>query len=139
MGVHEVVVEQRVERRNVDRHHRRVAPRFERDEAVRRERDEASQKRFELINEEIVKLEKEYADLEEVWKAEKSQVQGSQHVKEELEKLKLEMEAAKRKGDWQKVSEIQYGKVPQLEAQLKQADKAPAAEAKPKLLRNTKM
>jgi ATP-dependent Clp protease ATP-binding subunit ClpB len=104
-------------------------------EAVRKEKDEASQKRMAALEEEIARLGREYADLEEVWKAEKSQVQGSQHVKEELEKLKLEMEAAKRKGDWQKVSEIQYGKVPQLEAQLKQADKAPAAEAKPKLLR----
>jgi ATP-dependent Clp protease ATP-binding subunit ClpB len=88
-----------------------------------------------LIEDEIKRLEREYADLEEIWKAEKAQVQGSQHVKEELEKLKLEMEAAKRKGDWQKVSEIQYGRVPQLEAQLKQADKAPAEQHKAKLLR----
>src|SRR5574341_654432 len=92
-------------------------------EAVKKERDEASRKRLALIEEEIRRLEKEYADLEEVWKAEKLAVQGSQHIKEELEKLKLEMEAAKRKGDWQKVSELQYGKVPQLEAQLKKADK----------------
>jgi len=62
-------------------------------------------------------------------------VQGSQHIKEELEKLKLEMEAAKRKGDWQKVSEIQYGRMPQLEAQLKKAEKTPSAHEKPKLLR----
>ena len=65
---------------------------------------------------------REYVDLEEIWKAEKAQVQGSQHIKEELEKLKLEMEAAKRKGDWQKVSELQYGKIPQLESQLKKAE-----------------
>jgi ATP-dependent Clp protease ATP-binding subunit ClpB len=104
-------------------------------EAVRKEKDEASLKRMAALEEEIERLGREYADLEEVWKTEKSQVQGSQHVKEELEKLKLEMEAAKRKGDWQKVSEIQYGKVPQLEAQLKQADKAPADGAKPRLLR----
>jgi len=80
-----------------------------------------------LIESEIKKLEREYADLEEVWKAEKAAVQGSQHIKEELEKLKLEMEAAKRKGDWQKVSEIQYGRMPQLEAQLKKAEKTPRA------------
>ncbi|HUQ25602.1 MAG TPA: AAA family ATPase, partial [Burkholderiales bacterium] len=88
-------------------------------EAVKKEKDEASQKRLSLIEQEIQKLEKEYADLEEVWKAEKAQVQGSQHVKEELEKLRLQMEEARRKGDWQKMSEIQYGKIPQLEAQQK--------------------
>ena len=104
-------------------------------EAVKKEKDEASQKRLALIETEIRKLEREYADLEEVWKAEKSQVAGSQHVKEELEKLKLEMDAAKRKGDWQKVSELQYGRIPQLEAQLKKAEKAPSKEEKPKLLR----
>src|SRR5258706_336024 len=99
------------------------------------EKDAASQKRLTLIESEIKKLEREYADLDEVWKAEKAQVAGSQHIKEELEKLKLEMEAAKRKGDWQKVSELQYGRMPQLEAQLKKAEKAPPAQAKPKLLR----
>ena len=104
-------------------------------EAVRKEKDEASLKRMAALEDEIKRLEREYADLEEIWKSEKSQLQGSQHIKEELEKLKLEMETAKRKGDWQKVSEIQYGKVPQLEAQLKQADKAPVAGAKPRLLR----
>jgi ATP-dependent Clp protease ATP-binding subunit ClpB len=87
-------------------------------EAVRKEKDEASQKRLSLLEDEIAKLEREYADLEEIWKAEKSQVQGSQHIKEEMEKVKLEIEAATRKGDWQKVSELQYGRIPQLEAQL---------------------
>jgi len=104
-------------------------------EAVKKEKDEASKRRLSLIEGEIKKLEREYADLEEVWKAEKAQVQGSQHIKEELEKLKIEMEAAKRKGDWQKVSELQYGRIPQLEAQLKQADKSGAHSAKHKLLR----
>jgi ATP-dependent Clp protease ATP-binding subunit ClpB len=102
-------------------------------EAVKKEKDEASQKRLALLGGEIQRLEKEYADLEEIWKAEKAQVQGSQHIKEELDRLKVEMEAAKRKGEWQKVSEIQYGKIPQLEAQLKQADKPKAG--KPRLLR----
>jgi ATP-dependent Clp protease ATP-binding subunit ClpB len=91
-------------------------------EAVKKEKDEGSRKRLALIEDEIKKLEREYADLEEIWKAEKAQVQGSQHIKEELEKLKLEMETAKRKGDWQKVSELQYGKIPQLESQLKKAE-----------------
>jgi len=106
-------------------------------EAVRREKDEASQKRFGLIEEEITRLEKEYADLEEIWKAEKAQVQGGQHIKEEIEKLKLQMEEATRKGEWQKVSELQYGKLPQLEAQLKEAASAQpeSASKKHKLLR----
>jgi len=106
-------------------------------EAVRREKDEGSKKRFELIEEEIGKLEKEYADLEEIWKAEKAQVQGSAHIKEAIEKMKFEMEEATRKGEWQKVSELQYGKLPQLEAQLKQAStaEANAGEVKHKMLR----
>jgi ATP-dependent Clp protease ATP-binding subunit ClpB len=91
-------------------------------EAVKKEKDEASQRRLGLIEEEILKLEREYADLEEVWKSEKSAVQGSKHIKEEIEKIRLQMEEAKRKGDWQKMSELQYGTLPQLEAQLKQAD-----------------
>lgn len=106
-------------------------------EAVRREKDEGSIKRFGLIEEEITKLEKEYADLEEIWKAEKAQVQGSAHIKEAIEKIRQEMEEAKRKGDWQKVSELQYGKLPQLEAQLKQASSVEesTAQAKNKMLR----
>jgi len=104
-------------------------------EAVKKESDEASRKRLALIEEEIAKLEKEYSDLEEIWKAEKAQVAGSQHIKEELEKLRLAMEEARRKGDWQKMSEIQYGRIPQLEAQLKQAEKGETRGAKAKLLR----
>jgi ATP-dependent Clp protease ATP-binding subunit ClpB len=91
-------------------------------EAVKKEKDEASRKRLGLIEEEIARLEREYADLDEIWKAEKAQVQGSQHIKEELDKIKLEMETATRKGDWQTVSELQYGRVPQLEAQLSKAE-----------------
>ncbi|HJV24763.1 MAG TPA: ATP-dependent chaperone ClpB [Aromatoleum sp.] len=102
-------------------------------EAVKKETDEASQKRLGLIEDEIHKLEREYADLEEVWKAEKATVQGAQHIKEEIEKIRLQMDEAKRRGDWQKMSELQYGKLPQLEAQLKQADKAEAQV--PKLVR----
>ncbi len=106
-------------------------------EAVRREKDEGSKKRFELIEEEITKLEKEYADLEEIWKAEKAQAQGSAHIKEAIEKIKFEMEEATRKGDWQKVSELQYGRLPQLETQLKQAASSETSEvpAKHKMLR----
>src|SRR6266478_6027629 len=119
----------------MDRLERRLIQlRIER-EAVKKEKDEASQKRLALIEGEIKKLEREYADLEEVWKAEKAQVQGAQHIKEEIDKLKLAMEDARRKGDWQKVSELQYGRMPQLEAQLKKAEKTPSAHEKPKLLR----
>jgi ATP-dependent Clp protease ATP-binding subunit ClpB len=103
-------------------------------EAVKKEKDEASLKRLELLEAEIAKLEKEYADLEEVWSAEKHAVQGSASIKEEVEKVKLAMEEARRKGDWARMSELQYGRLPQLEAQLKKADRA-EGEAKPKLLR----
>jgi ATP-dependent Clp protease ATP-binding subunit ClpB len=104
-------------------------------EAMKKEKDEASQKRLGLIEEEITRLEREYGDLEEVWRAEKSAVQGSQHIKEEIEKLRLQMEEARRKGDWQKMSELQYGRMPELEAKLKQADKGDAPSDKPRLLR----
>jgi ATP-dependent Clp protease ATP-binding subunit ClpB len=104
-------------------------------EAVKKEKDEASRKRLALLEDEIGKLEREYADLEEIWKAEKAQVQGAQHIMEELDKLKVEMDAAKRKGDWQKVSELQYGRIPQLESQLKKAETAGSARATHKLLR----
>src|SRR3989442_1220860 len=118
----------------LDRLERRLIQlRIER-EAVRKEKDEASQKRLALIESEIARLEKQYSDLEEEWKAEKAAVQGTQHIKEEIEKLKLQMEEARRKGDWQKMSEIQYGRIPPLEAQLKQAEKKPDLK-KPRLLR----
>jgi len=104
-------------------------------EAVKKEKDEASQKRFGLIEEEISKLEREYADLEEIWKAEKAGVQGSQQIKEEIERIRLQMEDARRKGDWQKMSELQYGRMPELEAKLKHADKGQQDTGKPKLLR----
>jgi len=104
-------------------------------EAVKKEKDEASKKRLALIEAEIKKLGREYADLEEVWKSEKAEVQGAQHIKEELEKLKLEMEAAKRKGDWQRMSELQYGRIPQLDAQLKKEEKSGPKPGKARLLR----
>ncbi len=105
-------------------------------EAVKKETDEASKKRLGLIEQEIGKLEREYADLDEVWQAEKANVAGTQHIKEEIDKVKLAMEDARRKGDWQRMSELQYGKLPQLEAQLKKADRKEAGEAKkPHLLR----
>ncbi|MBW9333364.1 MULTISPECIES: ATP-dependent chaperone ClpB [Herbaspirillum] len=107
-------------------------------EAVKREKDEASQKRLQLIEEEIEKLEREYADLEEIWKAEKSTAQGGQQLKEEIEKVRLQMEEATRKSDWQKVSELKYGKLAELEAALEVQNKKDAAgvkSEKPKLVR----
>ncbi len=106
-------------------------------EAVRREKDEGSRKRFALIEEEIEKLEKEYADLEDIWTSEKAQVQGTSHIKEAIEKVKFEMEEATRGGEWQKVSELQYGKLPALEAQLKEAtnSESNASPTKNRMLR----
>jgi ATP-dependent Clp protease ATP-binding subunit ClpB len=93
-------------------------------EAVKKEKDEASQKRLSLLEDEIEKLSKEYSDLDEVWKAEKAVVQGAQHVKEEIDHLRAEMAELQRKGLFDKVAEIQYGKLPALEAQLHQAEAA---------------
>jgi len=107
-------------------------------EAVRKEKDEASKKRLALIEEEISRLQKEYSDLEEIWKAEKAQVQGTQHVKEAIDKLRGEIADLQRKGQYDKLAELQYGKLPQLEAQLKQAEKVDAggtAHQQNKLLR----
>jgi ATP-dependent Clp protease ATP-binding subunit ClpB len=106
-------------------------------EAIKKEQDEASRKRLQLLEEEIAEKDREYADLEEIWKAEKSQIQGSQQIKEEIEKVKLEIEAATRKNDWQKVSELQYGRLPQLESQLKLQENAKQSTetVKPRLLR----
>ncbi|MFZ6644707.1 ATP-dependent chaperone ClpB [Undibacterium sp. TJN25] len=104
-------------------------------EAVKREKDEGSKKRLVLIEEEITRLSREYADLEEIWKSEKATVQGSAHIREEIEKIRLQMDDAKRKGDWQTMSELQYGRMPELEAQLKQADDTQHSGGKMKLLR----
>ena len=107
-------------------------------EAVKREKDEASQKRLGLIEQEITRLGKEYSDLEEIWKAEKAAVQGSVHIKEEIDKLRAQMIDLQRKGALDKVAEIQYGKLPKLEAQLKQAEGSAAKKAngaRPQLLR----
>ncbi len=107
-------------------------------ESVRREKDEASQKRFDLIEEEIEKLQKEITDMDEIWKAEKAQAQGSAQVREAIDKLRQQIEEFTRKGEYNKVAELQYGKLPELEKQLKDAQ---AVEAKkgpgtaPRLLR----
>jgi ATP-dependent Clp protease ATP-binding subunit ClpB len=108
-------------------------------EAVRKEKDEGSQKRFGLIEDEIARLEREYADLEEIWKAEKAVAQGSAHVKEEIDRIRTQIEDWKRKGDFNKVAELQYGKLPELEKKLKDAQakesKKGADKTQPQLLR----
>ena len=102
-------------------------------EALKKEKDEASQKRLEGIEQEITSLQKEYADLEEIWKSEKAAAQGSQQVREELDKLKFQIEEYTRKGDFNKVAELQYGKLPELERRLKEAqDKETAADGQGK-------
>lgn len=90
-------------------------------EALKKEKDEASKKRFKDIENDVTSLEKEYAGLEEIWKAEKAQLQGAQHVKESLEKARQDLEVAHRAGDLALLSKLQYGKIPELEAQLKAA------------------
>ena len=104
-------------------------------EAVKKETDEASRKRFSLIQEEIAKLEKEYADLDEIWKAEKAQVQGSAHVKEEIDRIRAEIVKLQREGKLEQVAELQYGRLPQLEGQLRQAAEGEGKVRHFKLLR----
>ena len=107
-------------------------------EAVKKETDEASQKRLGLIEEEIVTLKKEAADLEEIWKTEKAQAQGSQNVREKIDQLRQQIEELTRKGDFNKVAELQYGKLPELEKLLSETQAKelnPEAGSAPRLLR----
>ena len=107
-------------------------------EAVRREKDDASVKRFGLIAEEITKLQKEISDLDEIWQAEKAQALGSKDVMEEIDRMKFQIEEQTRKGDFNKVAELQYGKLPELEKRLKEAqavEATPGTSTAPKLLR----
>ena len=103
--------------------------------AVQKEKDEGSKKRLGLIEEEIARIKKEYSDLEEIWKAEKSAVQGSAQLKEEIDHLKADIVRLQREGKLEKVAELQYGKLPQLEAQLKKAEAGGDAAPANKLLR----
>ncbi len=103
-------------------------------EAMKKETDEASKKRLDALEEEIQSLEREFSDLDEVWKAEKAAVQGASHVKEELERARTELETAHRAGDLTRASELQYGRIPELEKKLVAADTAETQEMV--LLRN---
>jgi ATP-dependent Clp protease ATP-binding subunit ClpB len=91
-------------------------------EAVNKDTDEASQRRLKAIEDELVSLQREYNDYEEVWKAEKAAVQGSQAIKEEIERVRSEMSELQRKGQFDKLAELQYGKLPELENRLKAAE-----------------
>jgi ATP-dependent Clp protease ATP-binding subunit ClpB len=103
-------------------------------EAVKKDSDEASKKRLAVLEEQIAELERKYSDLDEIWKAEKSSVQGATHIKEELENARNELENARRAGDLGRMSEIQYGRIPDLEKQLETAEAAETTEMT--LLRN---
>jgi len=103
--------------------------------ALKKEDDEASKKRLAVLQETLSGLQKEYADLEEIWKAEKATLQGAASVKEELEKARLELDTARRANDLAKMAELQYGRIPELEKKLVAAQ---AAESKPnQLVRNS--
>ncbi len=103
-------------------------------EALKKEKDEASKRRLATLEADIKKLEREYSDLEEIWKAEKASVQGAAHIKESLEKARTDMESARRAGDLSRMSELQYGRIPELEKKLAQAT---ASEDQPmQLMRN---
>ncbi|RMG54811.1 MAG: ATP-dependent chaperone ClpB [Gammaproteobacteria bacterium] len=97
-------------------------------EALKKETDEASRKRLAALEEEIEKLEREYSDLEEIWKAEKAALQGTAHIKEQLEQARIELEHARRAGDLARMSELQYGVIPDLEKQLDMATQAEMQE-----------
>ena len=118
----------------MDRLERRLIQLKIEQEALKKDDDAATQKRKEKLKEDIAQLEKEYADLEEIWKAEKASLQGAATIKSSLEKARNDMEAARRAGDLARMSEIQYGVIPGLEQKLAQAAEAEAAEKK--LLRN---
>ncbi len=105
-------------------------------EALKKEKDEASKKRLIDLEEQIKKVEKDYSDLEEVWKAEKTSLKGSQQIKEELEQARIELEAARRATDLTRMSELQYGVIPDLEKKLQEASKKEDKPKEHKLLRN---
>jgi ATP-dependent Clp protease ATP-binding subunit ClpB len=103
-------------------------------EALKKEDDEATRKRLEKLEDDIAKLEKEYADLEEIWKSEKAEVQGSAQIQQKIEQAKTELEAARRKGDLNRMAELQYGVIPDLERSLQMVDQHGKSENQ--LLRN---
>jgi ATP-dependent Clp protease ATP-binding subunit ClpB len=120
----------------MDRLDRRVIQLKIEREALKKESDEASKKRLGDLQEELSRLEREYSDLEEIWKAEKSAVQGTTHIKEALEQARIELETARRAGNLERMSELQYGQIPELEQQLTTAAEAEGDQKENQLLRN---
>lgn len=112
----------------LDRLERRIIQLKLEQQALQKEEDEASRKRLEMLEKELVDKEREYAELEEVWKSEKATLSGSQHIKQELDTAKTELEQARRAGDLAKMSELQYGRIPALEKQLEQAETSEGKE-----------
>jgi len=107
-------------------------------EALNKESDAASQKRLELLKDDIRELELEYSELEEIWKSEKAAVQGTQHIKESLDQARTDLETAQRAGDLARMSELQYGRIPELEKQLDMASQLEMIDdGQPRLLRNS--
>lgn len=112
----------------LDRLERRIIQLKLEQQALKKEEDEASRKRLETLEKELADKEREYAELEEVWKSEKATLSGSQHIKQALDAAKTEMEQARRAGDLSKMSELQYGRIPELEKQLAQAETSEGKE-----------
>src|SRR6056297_660634 len=118
----------------LDRLERRVIQLKIEREALKKESDEASKKRLQTLETELESLERQYSDLEEIWKAEKAEVQGASQIKEELERARVELETARRANDLGRMSELQYGKLPELEKRLQEASEHEPKETR--LLRN---
>ena len=112
----------------LDRLDRRIIQLKLEQQALQKEDDDASRKRLEMLEKELEEKEREYAELEEVWKSEKTALSGAQHIKAELENARTQMEQARRAGDLNKMSELQYGKIPELEKQLAAAEGAEGKE-----------
>jgi ATP-dependent Clp protease ATP-binding subunit ClpB len=108
----------------LDRKERRLIQLKIQREALKKEKDPESKKRLDELEQEIARLEREFNDLEEVWKAEKATLQGATKIKEQIEQARVELEAAQRKQDFAQMSEIQYGRIPELEKQLAVAQEA---------------
>jgi ATP-dependent Clp protease ATP-binding subunit ClpB len=119
---------------SMDRLERRIIQLKIEREALKKESDDASKKRLEDLESQLAELEREYSDLEEIWKSEKAAMQGTAHIKEELERARLELETAHRANDLARMSELQYGRIPELEKQL--AEAASAEQRETTLLRN---
>lgn len=112
----------------LDRLERRIIQLKLEQQALQKEEDEASRKRLDMLEKELADKEREYAELEEVWKSEKATLSGSQHIKQALDAAKTEMEQARRAGDLSKMSELQYGRIPELEKQLAAAETSEGKE-----------